>query len=74
MAFCKSYGMILSQINDWLDNLASRNRFVESIDIGNTFEGRKHKLLRITEAGIGKPNVYIQAGIHARFSHYNFLY
>ena len=72
MALLKSYDLVLSQINNWLDNLASRNRFVESINIGKTYEGRKQKLLRITEAGIGKPNVYIQAGIHARFSQYNY--
>ena len=51
-----------------MDNLADQYDFVESVRIGKTFEGREQKVIRISKAGEGKPNVYIQAGIHARFA------
>ena len=55
------------QINAWLDGLASSNYFVDSLTMGSTYEGRSQKVLRISEAGPGKPNVVIQAGAHSRY-------
>ena len=54
------------QINIWLDSLASSDLYVDSIDMGYSYEGRSQKVLAITEAGPGKPHIIIQAGAHAR--------
>jgi hypothetical protein len=36
--------------------------FVTSISIGKSYEDRDMKLLRISKAGPGKPNIFIEAG------------
>jgi hypothetical protein len=38
--------------------------FVTSISIGKSYEDRDMKLLRISKAGPGKPNIFIEAGKH----------
>jgi len=53
-------------INTWLDNLAVAQDDVQSLSLGKSYEGRIQKLIRIIEAGDGKPNIYIQCGAHAR--------
>jgi len=40
--------------------------FVKVVNIGKSHEGRDMKVLQITKAGEGKPNIWIEAGIHAR--------
>ena len=40
---------------------------VQSLSLGKSYEGRIQKLIRIDEAGDGKPNIYIQCGAHARY-------
>ena len=54
------------QINKWIDDIARRISYVDSIELGKTFEGRSQKLVRIAKAGPGKPHILIQAGAHAR--------
>ncbi len=54
--------MILLQINAYLDELASTYPFVNSVSIGETYEGRDMRVLQIMKAGEGKPNVFIEAG------------
>jgi len=53
-------------INEFVDELASTYDFVDSVSIGKTAEGRDLRVIQIKKAGPGKPNVFIDAGIHAR--------
>ena len=39
---------------------------MSTVSIGKSHEGRDMRVLQITKAGPGKPNVWIEAGIHAR--------
>jgi len=53
-------------LNEFLDVLAEKNDFANIINIGKSYEGRDMNVLAITKAGPGKPNVWLEAGIHAR--------
>ena len=53
-------------MNAYIDDLASQNDFLNVVSIGKSLEGRDMRVLQITKAGPGKPNVWIEAGIHAR--------
>jgi len=52
--------------NQFLDALAASNEFAEVINIGQSYEGRDMNVLAVTKAGPGAPNVWLEAGIHAR--------
>jgi len=53
-------------LNAWLEEKASTNDFASVINIGKSYEGRDMNVLAITKAGPGKPNIWLEAGIHAR--------
>merc|ERR1712018_362750 len=53
-------------LNAFIQGLADANDFASIINIGQSYEGRDMNVLAITKAGPGKPNVFIEAGIHAR--------
>merc|ERR1712012_53092 len=53
-------------LNAFIQGLADANDFASIINIGQSCEGRDMNVLAITKAGPGKPNVFIEAGIHAR--------
>jgi len=53
-------------LNAFIQGLADANDFASIINIGQSYEGRDMSVLAITKAGPGKPNVFIEAGIHAR--------
>merc|ERR1719328_15165 len=53
-------------LNAFIQGLADANDFASIINIGQSYEGRGMNVLAITKAGPGKPNVFIEAGIHAR--------
>jgi len=53
-------------LNQFLDALAGANDWAEVINIGQSYEGRDMNVLAITKAGPGAPNVWLEAGIHAR--------
>merc|ERR1711872_1182147 len=53
-------------LNQFLDALAEKNDFAEVLNIGKSYEGRDMKVLAITKAGPSAPNVWLEAGIHAR--------
>merc|ERR1712198_573891 len=52
--------------NEFIQALADANDFARILNIGKSYEGRDTKVLAITKAGPGKPNVWLEAGIHAR--------
>ena len=54
------------ELNAYIDDLAATNDFISTVSIGQSHEGRDMRVLQITKAGPGKPNVWIEAGIHAR--------
>jgi carboxypeptidase A4 len=53
-------------LNQFLDAQAAANDWAEVINIGQSYEGRDMNVLAITKAGPGAPNVWLEAGIHAR--------
>merc|ERR1712227_1030526 len=53
-------------LNAFIQGLADANDFASIINIGQSYEGRDMNVLAITKAGPGKPNVWLEAGIHAR--------
>merc|ERR1712209_23806 len=53
-------------LNAFIQGLADANDFASIINIGQSYEGRDMNVLAVTKAGPGKPNVFIEAGIHAR--------
>merc|ERR1711963_99527 len=53
-------------LNAFIQGLADANDFASIINIGQSYEGGDMNVLAITKAGPGKPNVFIEAGIHAR--------
>jgi len=55
-----------SELNNYIDTLASKFGYVNSVTVGQTYEGRDMKILQISRAGSGAPNIFIEAGIHAR--------
>jgi len=50
-------------ISGWADANAD---FARIINIGQSYEGRDMNVLAIEKAGPGKPNVWLESGIHAR--------
>jgi predicted deacylase len=55
------------QINEFIDELAATHpAFVKTASLGKSYEGRDIRVIQITKAGAGKPNVFVEAGIHAR--------
>jgi len=50
-------------IQGWADANAD---FARIINIGKSFEGRDMNVLAIEKAGTGAPNIWLEAGIHAR--------
>jgi len=53
-------------LNEFIESLAETNDFANIIPIGKSYEGREMKVLAITKAGPGAPNIWLEAGIHAR--------
>jgi len=54
-------------LNAWIDSLASENSAWARVEsIGKSYEGRDMNVLILDRAGPGKPNVWLEAGIHAR--------
>jgi len=53
-------------LNEFLQALADANDFAEVINIGKSYEGRDMNVLAVKKAGPGAPNVFLEAGIHAR--------
>jgi len=54
------------ELNAYIDDLAAQNDFLNTVSIGKSHEGRDMRVLQIAKAGAGAPNVWIEAGIHAR--------
>jgi hypothetical protein len=50
------------QINNYIESLAEAHDYVSVVNIGQTYEGREMKVIKITKAGEGAPNVFIEAG------------
>lgn len=53
-------------LNDFIAALADVNEWARIINIGESYEGRKMNVLAIEKAGPGAPNIWLEAGIHAR--------
>jgi len=53
-------------LNEFIAALADANDFAKIIPIGKSYEGRDMNVLAIEKAGPGAPNVFLEAGIHAR--------
>merc|ERR1712223_106444 len=56
-----------SEINKWMDELADMYDFAETEIIGQSYEGRDLKIIKICKGGCGnKPAIWLDGGIHAR--------
>jgi len=53
-------------LNEFIAALADANEWANIIEIGESYEGRKMNVLSITKCGAGCPNIWLEAGIHAR--------
>merc|ERR1712241_8104 len=53
-------------LNEFIAALADANDWANVINIGQSYEGRDMNVLAITKAGPGAPNIWLEAGIHAR--------
>jgi len=53
-------------LNDFIAALADANEWASIINIGTSYEGRKMNVLALTKCGAGCPNIWLEAGIHAR--------
>lgn len=53
-------------ITDFIEELAQTYDYVDTQSIGKSFEGRDTKILTITKAGPGAPNIWLETGMHAR--------
>jgi len=54
-------------LNEFIAALADANAdWASVINIGQSYEGRDMNVLAITKAGPGAPNIWLEAGIHAR--------
>merc|ERR1712228_833009 len=53
-------------LNQFIEGLASANDWARIINIGQSYEGRDMEVLAIEKAGPGAPNIWLEAGIHAR--------
>jgi len=56
----------IDTLNAFIQELADANEWANIINIGQSYEGREMKVLAITKAGAGAPNIWLEAGIHAR--------
>ena len=71
----------ITDLNAFIERLAKKNDFAKIINIGQSYECRDMKVLAIEkvkkeypsqliinvlQAGPGKPNIWLEAGIHAR--------
>jgi len=56
----------VDDLNEFITALADANDFARIINIGQSYEGREMKVLAIEKAGPGAPNIWLEAGIHAR--------
>jgi len=56
----------LDVLNSFIQSLADANDFARIINIGQSYEGRDMNVLAVEKAGPGAPNVWLEAGIHAR--------
>jgi len=56
----------INVLNEFIQALADANDFARIINIGSSYEGRDMNVLAIEKAGPGAPNVWLEAGIHAR--------
>ena len=54
------------QLNVYIGDVAAKYTFATATLIGETFERRQMIVLSLLKAGRGKPNIWIEAGIHAR--------
>ena len=54
------------QINDYLDSLDCAKKWIKTVSIGKTYEGRNMRVIEIKKAGPNAPIAWIEAGIHAR--------
>ena len=62
-------------MNAYIDGLAEQNDFVNTVSIGKSHEGRDMRVLQITKAGPGAPNVFIEAGTYiVYFTYSRFLF
>merc|ERR1712002_1206360 len=53
-------------LNEFIAALADANDFASIVNIGQSYEGRDMNVLAIEKAGAGAPNIWLEAGIHAR--------
>lgn len=54
-------------VNSWLEGMASQYSTIASIQsIGETYQGRNMKIIKIGRPGSNKPAMWIDSGIHAR--------
>lgn len=53
------------QINAFIDGLDNAD-YIRTASIGSSVENRDMRVIQITKAGSGAPNVWVEAGIHAR--------
>jgi len=56
----------IDTLNEFITSLADANDFARIITIGQSYEGRDMNVLAIEKAGPGAPNIWLEAGIHAR--------
>ncbi|KAK2155194.1 hypothetical protein LSH36_246g01004 [Paralvinella palmiformis] len=55
------------EILAWFDELKTNySGWIDTLDIGNTYDGRIHRSLKISTGGTGKWKVYIEGAMHAR--------
>jgi len=56
----------LDTLNQFIQDIADANEWASIINIGQSYEGRDMKVLAITKAGPGAPNIFMDSGLHAR--------
>eukprot|EP00095_Tigriopus_kingsejongensis_P009816 maker-scaffold239_size242058-snap-gene-1.25 protein:Tk09816 transcript:maker-scaffold239_size242058-snap-gene-1.25-mRNA-1 annotation:"carboxypeptidase b" len=62
----ESYGSH-DDFNEFIDEIAAENSaWARTKSIGKSGEGRDMRVLELTKGGPGAPNIFIEAGIHAR--------
>jgi len=54
------------ELNAFIGALADANEWANIINIGQSYEGRDMNVLALTKCGAGCPNIWLEAGIHAR--------
>ena len=53
-------------MNEYIEGLATQFSYVSTVSIGQSYEKRDMRVIQISKAGSGAPNIFIEAGIHAR--------